>query len=336
MAAKVNILGSCVSRIAMLDGDLNGHGIADDDIDLCYYLADQNIVCAMTPAVFTQEEIDSISENELYKKSNLRGVKQNLAKKTVDMLLNSDAQWLIMDLYDMHNNFFIFREGLFHPYEFEFFNTSLYQKYKDEIAASNFMKIPKGYYYGYIDLFFEKIMKKYDSDHIILNRFRSNTYYITKQGMLGLVPDNCKNQACANDNYNHQLYELEEYIINKYNPYVIDLSKYFMGDENFWNDDLNGAHFEMKFYRETFKQIKRIIKGETKEKYFSDPNFFSNENIEEYTKDKFDIENGILSFLMLLDKNDLLWMNILDKLNMYAPDDERVKQYMQFLSNSLN
>lgn len=31
MAAKVNILGSCVSRIAMLDGDLNGHGIADDE-----------------------------------------------------------------------------------------------------------------------------------------------------------------------------------------------------------------------------------------------------------------------------------------------------------------
>lgn len=42
----------------------------------------------------------------------------------------------------------------------------------------------------------------------------------------------------------------------------IDLSKYFMGDQNDW-DNLNGAHFEREFYRETFDQIKRIIFGET-------------------------------------------------------------------------
>lgn len=35
-----------------------------------------------------------------------------------------------------------------------------------------------------------------------------------------------------------------------------------MGDQNDW-DNLNGAHFEREFYRETFDQIKRIIFGET-------------------------------------------------------------------------
>ena len=38
MNHKVNILGSCVSRLAMLDGDLTGHGIADDQLALRYSL----------------------------------------------------------------------------------------------------------------------------------------------------------------------------------------------------------------------------------------------------------------------------------------------------------
>jgi len=30
----------------------------------------------------------------------------------------------------------------------------------------------------------------------------------------------------------------------------------------------------------------------------------------------------------LMDKQDILWLNILDKLNIYAPEDERVQQYV--------
>ena len=51
---KVNILGSCVSRVAMLCGDTSGHGIADNNIELGYYLDKQNIVCEMMPAPFCQ------------------------------------------------------------------------------------------------------------------------------------------------------------------------------------------------------------------------------------------------------------------------------------------
>lgn len=41
---KVNVLGSCISRVSLLDGNTKSHGTADDDIELEYYLDKQNIV----------------------------------------------------------------------------------------------------------------------------------------------------------------------------------------------------------------------------------------------------------------------------------------------------
>lgn len=41
---KVIVLGSCVSRISMLDGNQNGHGIASDYLELEYFL-DKQILC---------------------------------------------------------------------------------------------------------------------------------------------------------------------------------------------------------------------------------------------------------------------------------------------------
>ena len=174
------------------------------------------------------------------------------------------VEWYYMTCY---------KEIIFSTCAHEFFNTNPFKKHKEEIDIINFMNVPKCLTYGYIDLFFEKLMKKYDSDHIILNRFRFNTYYLDKNGNIQYIPETFRRPYHSNDKYNRQLFEIEAYIIEKYNPYVIDLSKYYMVDENIW-DNLNGEHFEEAFYRETFSQIKKIIYGETTEKYFSSPNFF--------------------------------------------------------------
>lgn len=36
---------------------------------------------------------------------------------------------------------------------------------------------------------------------------------------------------------------------------------------------------------------------------------------------------------MLISKEDFLWVNVLDKLDTYAPNDDRVKQYKIFMNN---
>lgn len=331
---KVNILGSCISRISLLDGDRSGHGIAHDRIEMEYFLDKQNIALSVMPPPFSKNEIMDISAEELWDKSRIHSLRQCLNKSTVHMLLESDADWLVMDLFDMQNDFAIYKETAFATCAHEYFQTKCFNKYKEDIKVANFMTLPKWVWYPYVDIFFEKIMKKYDENHIILNRFRSNTYYLDKDGAIKEIPNNFKNPFQANDKYNQSLKELEDYIIEKYNPYVIDLTQYFMGDATFW-DNLNGAHFEKEFYRETYTQLIRIIQGETDNRYYSEPDFF-NKTRRGYEEDKqrvFDIEHGIKAVDMLISKEDFLWVNVLDKLDTYAPDDERVMEYKKFMND---
>lgn len=186
---KINVLGSCVSRVSLLDGVQSAHGVLDDRLDLGYFLDKQNIVCAMLPAPFSREEVDTITVDELSDKSRLHSLKQCLNKSTVPMLLESDAEYLVMDFYDMGINFCTYENTMFATQANEFCQTALYRKYSDKIGIGNLYDIATCLWYGYIDLFMEKILTKYDSDHIIFNRFRCNTYYLNKDGKVSIIPD---------------------------------------------------------------------------------------------------------------------------------------------------
>ena len=331
---KINVLGSCVSRVSLLDGVQSAHRVSDDRLDLGYFLDKQNIVCAMLPAPFSPEEVDTITVDELADKSRLHSLKQCLNKSTVPMLLESDAEYLVMDFYDMGINFCTYENTMFATQANEFCQTALYRKYADKIGIGNLYDIATCLWYGYIDLFMEKILTKYDSDHIIFNRFRCNTYYLNKDGKVSIIPD--RGLLCQpNIKYNDRAFALEEYFIKKYNPWVIDLSKYFMGDQNDW-DNLNGAHFEREFYRETFDQIKRIIFGETDKRVYDEPDFFNPDRrgYEEDMKRKFNVEYNLEILDVLMNNNDILWLNILDKLNSYAPEDPRVAELVAWMNQN--
>lgn len=329
---KVNVLGGCVSRVSLLDGNQSGHGIADEEMELGYFLDKQNIVCAMMPAPFDRAEVEEIQEEELWDPSRLYTVKQCLNKDTISLLMDSDADYVVMDLFDMQTDVAIYKDTCFSTCADEIYRTKLLKKYSSMVQSGNLFTIPSEIWYEYVDLFFEKLVAKYGADHIILNRFRCSTYYLAKDGMIRPISRYYQNSYQPHPKYNQALEKLENYIIEKYNPYVIDLSKFFMGDENAW-ENLQGAHFENQFYRETLDQIRRIVKGQNAERYYARPTFFD-ENRRGFAEDrkrKFEIEENMQLMLKLLDEQDILWLNILDKLNTYAPEDERVIQLMNSL-----
>lgn len=325
---KVNILGSCISRLIMLAGDQEGHGIADLEMELGYFLDKQNIVCTMLPSAFSKEEINSVMAEELWDRSRHRVLKQCLDKSTNRLLLESDAEYVVMDLYDMQTDFAILHNTMFSTCAHEFFNTQLFKKYQNEVQTANLMKLPEWLWYGYVDLFFEQLMKKYDKDHIILNRFRSNTYYLSKEGRLERIPDTFKQPYHSNDAYNETLKCLEDYIISRYDPYVLDFSKFYCGDAEKW-DNLNGAHFENDFYTDSFQCIKEIMAEEKKQRAFVTPPFLSkigDGQPEPWNGVPLDIEQLTRSVLELLNQGDLLWLGLLYKLCCYAPEDKRVRE----------
>ena len=338
MNHKVNILGSCVSRLAMLDGDLTGHGIADDQLALGYFLDKQNIICAVMPPPFPREDVLAIRQEELWDGSRWKSLQQCLNKDTIQLLLDSDADYIVMDFYDIQADATIFGDTLFSSCAFEFFNTALCRSHGGPQAFQNvnFCNLPSWLWYAYADLFFEKILPKYDADHIILNRFRSNTYYLAKTGGIEKIPDAFKQPFHSNDRYNDALRRFEDYIIARYHPYVIDLSSYFMGDNTLW-ENLNGAHFEREFYRESFDIIKDIIFHQPEKRLYNQPRLMdaSRRGYEEDRKRPFDVELGLKMLPSFWEQNDGLWLNLLDKLVTYAPGDARVEHCKKLCQDRL-
>lgn len=327
---KITILGSCVSRVSLLDGEQKGHGIAGDIMELEYFLDKQNIALAMMPPPFDRETVETITVEELWDRTRLQSLKQTLLKDTISLLMNGESEYLIMDFYDFQNDFFSYKDTAFATQAHEFVNTRVFRQYKEKLSRWCFYEMPTWVYYPWVDCFFDLILQKFDADHIILNRFRANTYYLSIEGNILPIPDNCKMPYQCNDKYNEKARALEDYVIRKYQPYVIDLSKFFMGDANTWGN-LQGAHFEREFYRETYDHVVRIVKRETKEKYFSKPKFFAvdRRGIDEDRKWAFDVEKGLKTMEMLVEKEDILWLNVLDKLYMHAPNDKRVQEYVR-------
>lgn len=52
---------------------------------------------------------------------------------------------------------------------------------------------------------------------------------------------------------------------------------------------------------------------------------------------KFDVDAALCSdgvFYNLLNSGDILWLNILDKMNMYAPDNKRVIELVEWMNEN--
>lgn len=332
---KISVLGSCISRVSLLYGEQSAHGIYKGDelgLELEYFLDKHNIALAMLRPPFTCEEVETITSEQLTDKSRVTSLKQQLMKETIPLLLNGNSEYLIMDFYDFHNYVLSYKDTVFCTQANEFCGTYLCKKYQNELTAFNLFSLPKEELYRLVDAFFDTIMQKFDSDHIILNRFWTNALMLYTDGKIGLIPDKCKKPFQCHEQYNVDCYYLEQHVIQKYNPYVIDLSKYFIGDANIWNN-WNASHFERQFYRETYDQIVRIVTGQSKEKYFDKVKFFdqTRDGYEEDKKRAFDVEWGNELFQCFVEEENELWLNLLDKLYCYAPEDTRVKQYMELI-----
>lgn len=334
---KVTVLGSCVSRISLLNAEKTEHGFYNGDaegIALEYFLDKHNMMLATLKPPFTREEVDTIKAETLFDPSACRSLKQQLNKDTIPMLLNGEAEFLIIDLYEFHGFYLTYNDTAFCSQANEFFNTELGIKTADSGLIHKFMysSLPMEMIFSGIDQFFETIKNKFDSNHIILNRFRANTYMLYKNGQIGFIPDVCKRDFQCHEKYNDFVFKIEEYIINKYNPWVIDISKFFMGDANYW-DNWNASHFEKEFYRETYRQIVKIINGQTDIRYYDKVQFFkkSREGYNEDMSRPYDIEFNLRVLELLLSNGDDLWLNVLEQLYIRAPQNERLIEIMTTL-----
>lgn len=340
---SITCLGSCVSRVSLLRGEQQGHGIFAGEkkgLKLRYFFDKQNIALAMMPPPDRRLciGVDRIPAEELWDKSRLRSLQQAIKKETLPLLLAPEPEtenYLVLDFYDFHNSFVAYGKTAFAHQAAEFLNTQLYRKNAQAFTLyRSFFELPAFTYYPLVALFFARVLTKYDADHIILLRFRSNTHLLRRDGSIVPLPERVQQHFQSNQCYNAKCRELEDYVISRVHPYVIDLSKYFFCDENFWPTHIHGAHYEEEFYRESYDQILRIVKHLPAERYFDAPRFFDRKR-EGYAEDaarELDVFAAFHWFEKFAEEKNPLALNILDKLVAKAPQHPKVRSYLDLIT----
>ncbi|WP_432750001.1 DUF6270 domain-containing protein [Paenibacillus amylolyticus] len=193
-----------------------------------------------------------------------RCLRNGIEKNTVPMLLNSIAEFLVIDFFDLCQPVAVYRNTTFPTYDYSFYNTAAYKNEPDQFQSINFLEIPTCLWYGYIDIYWKKMIGKF-GDNIVLVRVSCFNNYITSNKEINPTPPNLL--AFGNEIYNSALFELENYIIEKYNPYVLDVSKYFIADEDY-ESDVTPVHFEENYNISSWSLMKDIILNKPKQRYY--------------------------------------------------------------------
>ena len=254
MQILIDIHGSCVSR-SVFSQDKTV------EVIIGQYFSRNNIVSCMMPPVDIK-----IPRGELHYRSDYahRCVDYALNKETIPRLFNSKAEFLAVDFFDFCQHVAVVGHTTCQTYDYTILSAPSFSAiWRGE--QIHFLEIPTCLWYSYVDLYWLNIVEKF-GNNIILSRLDCCGQYITKNQTVGLLPERVL--LFGNEKYNAALAELEQYIIDKYKPYVVDVSKYFIADENY-EPDATPVHYEENYYKSAWSIIRHVLHNHPEQRYFS-------------------------------------------------------------------
>lgn len=248
MLVLVDVHGSCVSRSCF-------NLIDQSKIQVQNFFSRNNIVsCMMPPAELEFSHGELLQYSSEYSERCMRFA---LNKQTVPTLLDSNAEYLVVDLFDFCQPVASYRDTTFSTYDYTFYNTAAYQAQKAQFAMIDFIDVPPCLWYCHVDRYFQLMMEKFKGK-VILNRLSCSNIYLTGKNTIKDIPENLR--FFGDSKYNHMLYDLENYIIDNHCPFVVDISKYFIPDEHY-NADTTAVHYEEAYEILQSRIIMEIIEG---------------------------------------------------------------------------
>lgn len=264
---NVDIHGSCVTREIFNFFDEN----TKKEIKVNQYFYRQNIVSSMMPETGLPTDFENIGGGIEEKEFLRRSLNYALDKSTVPRLLNSESKCLIVDLFDVFEFVMTYKNTTFSTVDELFWGTPNFKENFDEIKRMNFCEIATCYWYGYIDLYFKSMTGKFDK--VILNRLSRCEIYISENGTMRSIMEDYSHNTGSSAEHNLSVRVLEEYIIDRYDVYVMNYTKYFVGEHEATPYGIAASHFEKLYYQTGKDILPLIIKQE-----------LSKEHTKEYTK----------------------------------------------------
>lgn len=246
---SVDLWGSCVTREIFNYGRMNEFHIAN-------YICRDSILYAFGNPVQLQIDYDNLClfDNNAWRRNVIRNT---LQRKNVNILNKSDAEWLILDFYDL-------AKYLQYEYENEFFtiggawhNYGFWNKIKDRVKKIDIFDMNDDFIQKRMDRFINWCNKRY-KNKIILCSCYWNINYIDVFNRLGKIGNYDKDIQKGYDAKNKLVKKWEDYFCCHTKCYYINISNKFFADElNPYNT--MGVHYEEIYYHEMSRIIKNII-----------------------------------------------------------------------------
>ena len=253
----MDVHGSCVSYSILSKKDERGFQHSIPGVKTNLFFSHVNMAGAMTSSISVEPQTSDFILNDQHV---IRNLICDLKKEAIPALLSSDADYLLIDFYDMARIQWAYENGSYtHVADLSIAAPEYYKQIQHELLGSfRWIDLPTNQWYCHIDRYMDTMIEKYGADHIILNRLYLNRYYIDESSVLQEFSP-CT-YYLGSYKENQKIRQLEDYILRKYPIIEIDLAKYFLSDYAFENDALS-VHYEIPYYQLAAQSILQIING---------------------------------------------------------------------------
>ena len=252
----IDIWGSCISREIFTFLDANA--------TLVNYTYRSSPLHIGEPPV---ESVEPLFDNiDLFNGSQWRTnfVKNNLMRQTTKVLQESNAEWLMLDLYDICELTYKIGDAYF-VLDYDSTKLPIYSVLCDKHGCQSvgFFPYQEDTLIQRLTTFADFVKNKYGKRIILTNITFHNTFI----GDDGIVRSLKRSPAEIFDK-NVYLRKCQDFLRRYLDCYVLDFSERFLSDERFiWGE--SPVHYETSFFRFAADCVRKIIEGKCTEKHFS-------------------------------------------------------------------
>lgn len=220
---------------------------------------------------FQMSVISSMSEPVEYEEKKLEGVnpakinevKSDLEKDLLSNLLKSNPEYIIMDFWADH--FF----GAIKLSDGKFITNNewrvkLTQFYKEQQNAEIIEMYKNPEYFlsiwkDSIDKFFQFVQDKLPDTKVIIHKARNVKLYLDDDNVRKELRNAPGIRSIDVDEFNSLWATMDDYVISKYNPYVIDVfnDKFFTHNKHPWGKLY--VHYNRQYYLDFLSDLHRVV-----------------------------------------------------------------------------
>lgn len=190
----------------------------------------------------------------------------DLEKRLAESLEENPAEFLVVDMcYTAGHALIKWKDQVFTKNP-KFVESSFYAEHQDEFEEIDVMRDDTFDWKVYMDRYIDLIGKYFDANHIILVKSRCPMWFTTHTHVRKL-------QKKSRRVYNKRIKQLEDYFVEKVNPYVIDIySQYFLEFKRVKGFTMSS--YEKSFYHHAKRLISTIVRTQPEQRVFNEPQYY--------------------------------------------------------------